>query len=73
MILHDINHALRYADEIIALQKGAPPLIVTPDQVDVDFFKKILHVDTHIGKDPIAYKSFAIPLKNTLKKAPHSK
>lgn len=73
MILHDINHALRYADEIIALQKENDPLIISPEQVSPEFFNQILHVQTHIGTDPIDSKPFAIPVKNTLKKAPHSK
>lgn len=70
MILHDINHALRYADEIIALQKDKPPIIASPNQVDPSFFHQTLHIHTYIGTDPHQEKPFAIPLHNTLKKAP---
>lgn len=70
MILHDINHALRYADEIIALRKGKTPLITTPKAIQSDFFEQALHIQTHITQDPMYEKPYAIPLHNTLKKAP---
>lgn len=70
MILHDINHALRYADEIIALRKDNTPIVTTPADVSPDFFQQTLHIDTHITHDPVFSKPFAIPLNNTIKKAP---
>lgn len=70
MILHDINHALRYADEIIALRKDNTPLIATPQTLTTDFFEQTLHIQSHLTQDPFYAKPYAIPLHNTLKKAP---
>ena len=66
MILHDINHALRYADEIIALRKSQLPMIAKPENLDVSFFEKTLHIQSYIAKDPYHLKPYAIPLVNTL-------
>ncbi|MGL4662821.1 MAG: ABC transporter ATP-binding protein [Culicoidibacterales bacterium] len=70
MILHDINHAIRYADEIIALRKDNSPLITTPQIIQSTFFEQSLHIHSHITKDPLYDKPYAIPLHNTFKKAP---
>lgn len=68
MILHDINHALRYADQIVALRLKNTPLIARPETITPEFFEQTLHITTHIEHDQITNKQFAIPLKNTLNK-----
>lgn len=68
MILHDINHALRYADHIIALRRHKEPMIEIPELITEDFFEKVLQIATTIIQDPITRKKVAIPLHNTLRK-----
>lgn len=68
MILHDINHALRYADQIIALRRNNTPLITLPETITPEFFEQTLHITTLIESDKITNKKFAIPLQNTLNK-----
>lgn len=68
MILHDMNHAMRYADQIIALRKYNTPLIESPEAIDGQFLERVLQIKTHIARDPIIDKKYAVPLANTISK-----
>lgn len=52
MILHDINLALQYADEIAVLNNGGIVTIGKPDQViTVDLLRQVFHVRASLFKD----------------------
>lgn len=62
MVLHDINLACRYADNLVAIHnknvaaQGSPEDIVTPQMV-----KKIFHLDAIISEDPFFGTPLCIP------------
>jgi len=62
MVLHDLNHAARYADHIVALSagkvitSGAPREVVTPQMVHTVF-----GVEAHIMSDPKSGVPLCIP------------
>jgi iron complex transport system ATP-binding protein len=63
MVLHDLNHAARYADHLIALRdgriiaEGDPVEIVTPELV-----RDILDMDARISPDPVTGTPMVIPI-----------
>ncbi|MFZ5353015.1 MAG: ABC transporter ATP-binding protein [Bacillota bacterium] len=61
MVLHDLNQAARFADNIIALKDGK---IVkagnSKDVVTKDILKQVFHIDAEIGRDPRTNKPMCI-------------
>lgn len=54
MVLHDINHAARYSDHLIAMQKGVIIQTGTPQEiVSAEVMRKVFHIDARIMEDPV--------------------
>lgn len=61
MVLHDVNHAARFADHIIALKYGQIVKSGTPDDVITNsVLREVFQIDAHIGKDPRTNKPMCI-------------
>lgn len=61
MVIHDINHAARFSDHLIALKNGK--LLFNGDPYHIicpPVLKEIFHIDAYIGKDPRTGKPVCI-------------
>ncbi|PAK48617.1 ABC transporter ATP-binding protein [Paenibacillus sp. 7541] len=61
MVLHDINHAARFADYIIAMKNGQ--IVKTGSSEEVithDVLRKVFNIDAEIGRDPRTGKPVCI-------------
>ncbi|PGY10656.1 ABC transporter ATP-binding protein [Bacillus sp. AFS031507] len=61
MVLHDLNHAARFADYIIALKEGH--IVKAGDCEEVmnpEVLKKVFQIDAQIGRDPRTNKPMCI-------------
>lgn len=68
MVLHDINHASRFADNIIAMRDGNVINEGTPDTVITrDTLHKVYGIDAIISKDPLHHNPICVTY-NILKK-----
>lgn len=53
MVIHDLNHASRFADELVAIKAGKLIHQGTPEQVmDKEVLKEVFNIDTAIVTDP---------------------
>ncbi|MGN4123813.1 ABC transporter ATP-binding protein [Lysinibacillus sphaericus] len=53
MVLHDINHAARYSDHLIAMRQGAVIEMGTPKEIlCADVMRKVFHINARIMEDP---------------------
>jgi len=63
MVLHDLNLAARYADEIVAMSEGrivasgAPAEILTPELVD-----QVFGIRSHVIPDPVSETPLVVPI-----------
>ncbi|QSB12392.1 ABC transporter ATP-binding protein [Lysinibacillus fusiformis] len=54
MVLHDINHAARYSDHLIAMRKGIIMQTGTPQEIlSADVMRKVFNIDARIMEDPV--------------------
>ena len=54
MVLHDINHAARYSDQLIAMRQGTVIEVGTPHEIlSVDVMREVFHIDARIMEDPV--------------------
>lgn len=54
MVLHDINHAARYSDNLIAMRKGIIMQTGTPQEIlSADVMRKVFNIDARIMEDPV--------------------
>ncbi|HLR54362.1 MAG TPA: ABC transporter ATP-binding protein [Pseudogracilibacillus sp.] len=61
MVLHDLNQAARFADHIVALQKGEIVKNGTCEEVITkSVLREVFHVDAVIGKDPRTKKPMCL-------------
>ncbi|SDB84365.1 iron complex transport system ATP-binding protein [Pelagirhabdus alkalitolerans] len=61
MVLHDLNHAARFADHIIALKEGTIVRAGSPETIiHSDILKEVFQIDAVIGKDPLSNKPMCI-------------
>jgi iron complex transport system ATP-binding protein len=68
MVLHDLNHAARFADHIIALKDGRIVKAGTGEEViQRDVLREVFHIDAEIGRDPRTNKPICITY-NLIKK-----
>lgn len=52
MVLHDLNHAARFSDELIAMKKGQVLHTGTPEQImNADILKSVFQIDAKIMID----------------------
>jgi iron complex transport system ATP-binding protein len=70
MVLHDLNQACRYADEMVALKDGrvfvhgAPGKVVTEEMIH-----KVFGVECRIVEDPVAGTPLCIPVGSAAQRA----
>ena len=65
LILHDVNLAIRYADEIIALKDKAVYCCGNPKEIiTTKFMKDVYDIDTKIFKDPIYDENMFVAYSN---------
>jgi len=63
MVLHDLNHACRYADHMVAMKggrvvaEGEPSAIVTEELVE-----DVFGLRCHVGSDPVSGTPLVIPI-----------
>ncbi|CAM3421488.1 ABC transporter ATP-binding protein [Marinicrinis lubricantis] len=61
MVLHDLNHAARFADYMIAMKDGSIVKAGTCHEVMThDVLKAVFHIDAEIGRDPRTNKPMCI-------------
>ncbi len=54
MVLHDINHAARYSDHLIAMRKGIIMQTGTPQEIlSAEVMRKVFNIDARIMEDPV--------------------
>lgn len=54
MVLHDINHAARYSDHLIAMRKGTIMQTGTPQEIlSAEVMRKVFNIDARIMEDPV--------------------
>jgi iron complex transport system ATP-binding protein len=69
MVLHDLNHACRYADYLVAIKAGKifvagePHAVITRETV-----RSVFNVDCQIYPDPIAGTPMCVPISAKVKK-----
>jgi iron complex transport system ATP-binding protein len=61
MVLHDLNHAARFADFLIAMKDGQIVKVGTCEEViNKEVLKQVFHIDAVIGRDPYTNKPICI-------------
>ena len=71
MVLHDLNHACRYADHLVAMRQGeivaqgAPSLIV-----NAALIRDVFGMECHVTVDPITGTPLCVPIGRKHRKAP---
>lgn len=61
MVLHDLNHAARFADYIIAMRSGKVVCEGAPEEViTADVLKAVFHIDAEIVPDPRTNKPICL-------------
>ncbi|MEY9971101.1 iron complex transport system ATP-binding protein [Lysinibacillus sp. RC46] len=54
MVLHDINHAARYSDRLIAMRQGAVMKTGTPEEIlCADVMRNVFNINARIMEDPV--------------------
>ncbi|KOS63369.1 ABC transporter ATP-binding protein [Lysinibacillus agricola] len=54
MVLHDINHAARYSDHLIAMRQGAVMKTGTPEEILCeDVMRNVFNINARIMEDPV--------------------
>ncbi|MGE7928656.1 ABC transporter ATP-binding protein [Lysinibacillus xylanilyticus] len=54
MVLHDINHAARYSDHLIAMRQGAVMKTGTPNEIlCADVMRNVFNINARIMEDPV--------------------
>ncbi|MFJ3390282.1 MULTISPECIES: ABC transporter ATP-binding protein [unclassified Lysinibacillus] len=54
MVLHDINHAARYSDHLIAMRQGAVMKTGTPEEIlCADVMRNVFNINARIMQDPV--------------------
>lgn len=54
MVLHDINHAARYSDHLIAMRQGVVMKTGAPQEIlCVDVMRQVFNIDARIMEDPV--------------------
>ncbi|WHX42602.1 ABC transporter ATP-binding protein [Mesobacillus sp. AQ2] len=61
MVLHDLNHAARFADHLVALKAGSIVKTGTSEEVITkEVLRQVFNIDAAIGKDPRTNKPICI-------------
>lgn len=63
MVLHDLNHACRYADYLIAVCEGQIAAQGLPDEVvNAAMVREVFGIDCHVIPDPVTGTPLVIPI-----------
>jgi iron complex transport system ATP-binding protein len=63
MVLHDINQACRYADQLVAVCGGRVHAAGAPvDIVDEAFIHEVFGLDAHVTEDPVTGTPLCLPI-----------
>ncbi|HZU92188.1 MAG TPA: ABC transporter ATP-binding protein [Microbacterium sp.] len=63
MVLHDLNLAARYADEIVAMKDGRVHAVGAPsDVVTADLVEEVFGLANHVTIDPVSGKPLVTPI-----------
>ncbi|GAK11069.1 LOW QUALITY PROTEIN: ferrichrome transport ATP-binding protein FhuC [Geomicrobium sp. JCM 19039] len=61
MVIHDLNHAARFADYMVALKQGAIMQAGSPEEVmQKQVLKDVFHIDADVVLDPRTNKPFCL-------------
>jgi iron complex transport system ATP-binding protein len=62
MVVHDINQACRYADQLVAVCGGRVHAAGAPvDIVDAAFIREVFGLDAHVTEDPVTGTPLCLP------------
>jgi iron complex transport system ATP-binding protein len=62
MVLHDINQACRYADQLVAMRDGRVHAAGAPgDIVDVAFIADVFGLEAEVVEDPVTGTPLCLP------------
>jgi iron complex transport system ATP-binding protein len=62
MVLHDLNQASRYADQLVAMVEGRVHAVGAPDAiVDSAFVREVFGLDAQVVPDPVTATPLCIP------------
>lgn len=68
MILHDLNLSCRYADHLVAIQRGKIYATGTPEQVMTEsMVREVFNLECRIIRDPLADTPMCIPMGRRVK------
>ena len=71
IVLHDLNHACRYAHHLVALKRGQVYAAGAPDEiVDEVLVKQVFGLDSRVIPDPVTGTPMCVPIGRTVSKAP---
>ena len=63
MVLHDLNLAARYSDQIVAMRDGRIIASGRPeDVVTVDLLREVFSLDAQVIEDPVTGKPLVVPI-----------
>lgn len=63
LVLHDLNHASRYADHLVAMKEGAIAAAGAPaDVVTEDVIRDVFGIACHVISDPVGGTPLVIPI-----------
>jgi iron complex transport system ATP-binding protein len=63
MVLHDINQACRYADQLVAVRDGRIHAVGAPDEVvDATFIQDVFGLEARVVEDPVSGTPLCLPL-----------
>ncbi len=63
MVLHDLNHAARYADHLVAIAGGRIHAVGEPREVlTAAVVRDVFGLDSHVIADPVSGKPMVVPI-----------
>ena len=63
MVLHDINQACRYADQLVAVRDGRIHAAGAPgDIVDAAFIQDVFGLEARVVEDPVTGTPLCLPI-----------
>jgi iron complex transport system ATP-binding protein len=66
MVLHDLNQACRYADQLVALREGRVHAAGAPGEiVDDVFVRDVFGLDARVVDDPVTGSPLCLPIART--------
>ncbi|AGF71641.1 ABC transporter ATP-binding protein [Corynebacterium halotolerans] len=63
MVLHDLNLAARYSDQLVAMHAGTVHTVGTPEQVVTEAtMKEVFDIDSRVLPDPVSGRPMVMPI-----------